>query len=90
MIVTEGVDEGVTLMTSDAENAEAHPGLCTTALKCVVLVRLPIAALVNVLLVFKISVGTSKSEVEAFCHFKIFPVLPLNVRSAGVLPAQMV
>src|SRR5947207_2233909 len=88
-IVAVGVARTVTV--ASPELAAAHTPLCTTALKYVVVVNAPIAAPVNVAEVLAISVTADKKSLTVdFCHFVTLPVLPDNVKSAGVLPLQIV
>ena len=53
-------------------------------------VRLPIVAPDKVVDVPEISVGEENPISDAFCHFTTFPVFPLSIRSAGVVPEQIV
>ena len=84
---------GFTVIVANPEVTSAHTPLFTKALKKVVCVKIPIAGLVNVVVVFEISVVADQFgkvlEVD-FCHLVTFPTLPDNVKSAGVLPLQIV
>jgi hypothetical protein len=48
------------------------------------------AAPVNVVVVFAKSTGAVNAASDDFCHFVTFPVFPVRVKFAGVVPVQMV
>ena len=53
-------------------------------------VNAPIETPVKVVDVFAISTAPVNNEFVAFCHFVTVPIFPDNVKSAGVLPEQIV
>src|SRR6185436_4187583 len=84
------VEFGLTVILTDAEFAAAHTPLCTTARNHVSETSAPIDTPVSVVVVLAMSVGNVNAASLDFCHFTTLPVCTLNVRSAGLLPLQMV
>ena len=84
-------DVAFTVIVAMDELACGQTPLCTTALKYVITVSGPIDAPVRVVVVFAISVTLAeKSLTVDFCHLITDPVFPLNIKSFGLLPLQIV
>ena len=81
---------GRTVINTDAELVSAQMPLCTTALNQVFAVSAPMVVPNNVVEVPAMSTGVVNPASADFCQCNTVPVLPLRVRSAGVLPEQSV